>query len=100
MNENQPPEEINESLRKASKLRAMIASPGWQDIILPDLLETRRGLEQQLISTEWNDLAEMNKCRYRLLAINEFLDRINIAIDEAAEIERESVVEEAMGKHE
>ena len=100
MNENQPPEEISEALRKASKLRAMIASPGWQDIILPDLLETKQGLEQELIRTEWNDLADMNKCRYRLLAINEFLDRIDIAIDEAAEIEKESAIKEATGKHE
>ena len=99
MNENQPPEEISEALLKASKLRAMIASPGWRDIILPDLLETKKGLEQQLISTEWQDLADMNKCRYKLLAINEFLDRIDIAIDEAAEIERESAIEEVAGKH-
>lgn len=100
MNENQPPEEISEALRKASKLRAMIASPGWHDIILPDLLEAKNGLEQELIRTEWTDIAEMNKCRYRLLAINEFLDRIDIAIDEAAEIEKESAIKEATGKHE
>ena len=99
MNENQPQEEISEALLKASKLRAMIASPGWQDIILPDLLEAKKGLEQQLIGTEWKDLADMNKCRYKLLAINEFLDRINIAIDEATEIERESANKEALSKN-
>lgn len=95
MNENQPQEEISESLLKASKLRAMILSPGWQDIILPDLLETKKGLEHELIITEWKDLADMNKCRYKLLAIDEFLERIDIAIDEATEIERESAIKEA-----
>ncbi len=94
MNENQPQEEIAEAMANASKLRAMIASPGWTDIILPDLLEAKKGHEQRLLNTEWESLDEMNKCRYSIKAIDELLSRIDIAIDEANELEKDSAIKE------
>jgi len=96
MSEYQPPEQIREQLQKAAKLRAMIATPGWQDVVLPYLDEIKTGHEQVLINTEWADIDEMNKCRYKIVTITQFLGWIDTEIAEANKIESKLATKEAL----
>ena len=94
MNENQPIEDLHESLGDAEKLRAMIAMPGWTDVVLPHLTSARDAYKQQLLDTEWPSLDEMNRVKYRYNAINELLFMITGAIEEATQLEIEAAVKE------
>ena len=96
MSEHQPIVDIQEDLENAAKIRELINTPGWKDIILPDIERAKAEVEEQILSTEWNssNIDLLISLRARRQYIEEFISSINRKMTWANEIIREEAQKE------
>jgi len=94
MNENQPIEEVKKTLEEASQIRATTMTPGWTEILLPFMENTKQVYADKLLTTEWETLDEQRNCWAKYKAIDEILGLIDMKLNEAAEIEKQLAIDE------